>query len=78
MITNEIKQKFIKLAYQLEDENLYEDGELSGTEAIKKEALLVYEWEELERQVGQKVSILEAFAFDKELSEIIQPSLFDK
>ena len=76
MITNEIKQKFTAIAYKLEDENLYEDGELAGTQAIIKEALLVYAWEELERQIGQTVSMIEAFAFEKEVLELIQPSLF--
>ncbi len=58
-MTNEQLKTFIALADELEPENLYEDGEISGDEAIQKERRLLSQWKKLENEVGRRVTVEE-------------------
>ena len=55
-LSNEVKQKFIKLNNSLQDENLYEDGEISHHEANQKEVRLKNQWKKLEYEQNVKVT----------------------
>ena len=58
-MTNEQLKTFIALPDELEPENLYEDGEISGDEAIQKERRLLSQWKKLENEVGRRVTVEE-------------------
>tara|TARA_R100001594_G_scaffold149848_1_gene208902 strand:+ start:467 stop:682 length:216 start_codon:yes stop_codon:yes gene_type:complete len=58
-MNNEQLKTFIALADELEPENLYEDGEISGDEAIQKERRLLSQWKTLENEVGRRVTVEE-------------------
>ena len=58
-MTNDQLKTFIALADELEPENLYEDGEISGDEAIQKERRLLSQWKTLENEVGRRVTVEE-------------------
>ena len=58
-MTNEQLKTFIALADELEPANLYEDGEISGDEAIQKERRLLSQWKKLENEVGRRVTVEE-------------------
>ena len=66
-MNKEAKELFYVLAIALEPENLYMDGECSKAEAQRRYNRIMRKWRELEKQVGRKVSITEAFAFRKEI-----------
>jgi hypothetical protein len=66
-MNKEAKELFYGLAIALEPENLYMDGECSKAEAQRRYNRIMRKWRELEKQVGRKVSITEAFAFRKEI-----------
>ena len=58
-MTNKQLEKFLDLADELEPENLYEDGEISGNEARQKERRLLRQWNTLENKVGRRVTVEE-------------------
>lgn len=55
-LSNDLKQKFLRLCGALSPENLCCDGELSAAEVRVKERGLRREWAALEREAGRKVS----------------------
>lgn len=59
-MTSEQKKEFSRLAFNLEPEMLYQDGERSRTEAKKVYAKIMKRWKALEKEVGQKVDQSEA------------------
>lgn len=48
--------KFLDIACQLSPENLCCDGELSENETNKRYRKLMYQWHQLEKEVGRKVT----------------------
>jgi len=54
-IPTHITSAFLGLLSELSPENLYCDGQLSGTVADWKYFELMNQWRELERQVGRRV-----------------------
>lgn len=66
-MNKEAKELFYGLAIALEPENLYMDGECSKAEAQRRYNRIMRKWRELEKQVGRKVSVTEAFSFRKEI-----------
>lgn len=66
-MTKEVKELFYGLAIALEPENLYMDGECSKAEAQRRYNRIMRKWRELEKQVGCKVTVTEAFGFRKEI-----------
>lgn len=68
-MNKDAKELFYGLAIALEPENLYMDGECSKVEAQRRYNRIMRKWRELEKQVGRKVSVTEAFGFRKEIYE---------
>jgi hypothetical protein len=66
-MNKEAKELFYGLAIALEPESLYMDGECSKAEAQRRYNRIMRKWRELEKQVGRKVSVTEAFCFRKEI-----------
>ncbi len=57
----EVKKQFLDLANQLSPENLSHDGELSEAEIRAKEKVLVENWRALEKLVGFRVGMDDAW-----------------
>lgn len=55
-MTNELLNAFMNLAGRLSPENLHCDGEISNTEARRRERVIRAEWRALEKTLGRKVS----------------------
>jgi hypothetical protein len=55
-MTNELLNAFMGLASRLSPENLHCDGEISRTEARRRERIIRAEWRALEGKLGRKVS----------------------
>ena len=62
MITQDIKNKFRRIACALSPENLTCDGELSREAVKKKHTNLMKEWKALEAELGRKVSEDEVYS----------------
>lgn len=60
----EIKKEFSSLACDLSPENLHCDGEISVTEARRKERKLLKRWRECEKELGRKVGEDEVWNWD--------------
>jgi len=55
-IPPKVLTEFQDLWSGLQDENLYEDGEISNDEAYQKEIILLDKWRKLEFSIERKVS----------------------
>lgn len=55
-LSAELTAAFDALSMRLSPENLNCDGEISRTEAKRKEREIMREWQELEKKAGRKVS----------------------
>jgi hypothetical protein len=55
-LTDDAKQEFLSLASRLSPENLHCDGEVSRTEAKRRQAQIMREWRSLEKRVGRKIT----------------------
>jgi hypothetical protein len=55
-LSAELTAAFNALSNRLSPENLHCDGEISRTEAKRKEVQIMKEWKELEKQAGRKVT----------------------
>ena len=64
MLTKEQKQEFISLAYALEPENLYCDGERSESEATVVYTQLIKKWKALQKKAGVIVNRSEPFDWE--------------
>jgi len=62
MMTDEMKKQFMGLACRLSPENLHCDGEISKTEALRRQRQIMKEWRALEAQLGRTVTEDEAWA----------------
>jgi len=62
-IPNDIMKQFSILSSRLSPENLYCDGEISKTQAMKRYREIMREWRVLEKIVGRKVSEDEVINF---------------
>lgn len=67
MITIEQKIEFLQLACALSPENLFCDGEISRTAAMKKKREITARWRALEAEIGAKVSETMAYGFSDEV-----------
>ena len=66
-MNKDAKELFYGLAIALEPENLYMDGECSKAESQRRYNRIMMKWRELEKKVGRKVSVTEAFGFRNEI-----------
>lgn len=65
-ITREQKRKFLDLSCSLSPENLYCDGEISMAQARRRFHTIRGMWDDLERQVGRRVSEDEVWKWSRE------------
>jgi hypothetical protein len=54
-LSAELTKAFSSLASQLSPENLYEDGEITQSQALGKKQMIMREWRELERKANRTV-----------------------
>jgi hypothetical protein len=61
-MTRQQHEGFLRLASALSPENLHCDGEISRSQAARKERALLKQWRTLEAEVGRKVDESEVWS----------------
>lgn len=65
----EIMWGFLKLAYDLCPESLWEDGNITAAQVDEKADTIAYQWKQLEEKLGKKMSEQEIWEWHREFQE---------